>query len=579
MLEKETETRAPGETSHADGPGAPAKSEARRRRKAGWVVFLLAVACASVNVTKAVHIDDSGDLEIARGIRQDPLHPMRHEFLWHGDSPEPAFRTNQPHLLFYLQALLLAVFGESELAQHLLMALIVWGGLWVFYLLARLLAPDAALFLTALFALGPSLLPGQNIMTDAPLTALWMLFYWALFSAREERQGSRASGYLAASVAAAAAGLVKYSSLVLIVVFLIVIVMRRHWRFMWVVIVPVGAQVAYGAFTWYDFGAVHVLARATPPLAVWRMGFRCADWIVGLGAIAPFTLAFLSWSNLKRLSGWILMASVVDGLVVCAVCRMVYHHAWGNSLFLGFFFGNGVFCLSLIARGAIHGFATRRLEFRGWNEDNIILLLWLLSGFCFIVLFAPDMAIRHILPVVPAVLLLLARNLRSFVERRWAMAALAATAALGFLLAIADWRTADVYRKAPSAILRQLPPGSRVWQVGHWGWQWYAEKAGMLQYCATSSVLNRGDYLIIPFGVFRQAIADRDKAVLKEAQRMRIEGDGAMWFRTMYVHGGEEGGSAGYYAYSLRFGEPPWRFQTGPLEEFIILRSFSDHEG
>ena len=211
---------APTGAQAPTGGQAPTAQLARKRRiAAGWGVFLLAAACASVNVTKAVHVDDTAYLEIARGIRADPLHPMRHAFLWQENTPAPAFKTNQPHLLFYIQALVMAVFGESELAQHLLMALMVWGALWAFYLLAALLVPEAPLFLTALFALGPSLLPGQNLMTDVPQTGLWALFYWAVLTAGDGRERKR---YLLAAVCIAAASLIKYTSLVLLIVLPVV---------------------------------------------------------------------------------------------------------------------------------------------------------------------------------------------------------------------------------------------------------------------------------------------------------------------------------------------------------------------
>jgi hypothetical protein len=50
-----------------------------QRYKSYGLLLLLSLICASVNVTKAVHIDDAGDLQITRRILEDPLHPMSGE--------------------------------------------------------------------------------------------------------------------------------------------------------------------------------------------------------------------------------------------------------------------------------------------------------------------------------------------------------------------------------------------------------------------------------------------------------------------------------------------------------------------
>ena len=92
-------------------------------------------------------------------------------------------------------------------------------------------------------------------------------------------------------------------------------------------------------------------------------------------------------------------------------------------------------------------------------------------------MFSPFMAVRHLMPAVPALLLLLGRNLRP--SPRLALAGLALTAALGLWLAGSDYAFASVYPQYAASLAAELPPGGGQWTVGHWGWQWYAGQAAV----------------------------------------------------------------------------------------------------
>ena len=58
-----------------------------------WVLLLLSALAAAVNLTKAVHIDDTAYLEMARAIIRNPLHPLSELLNWE-DSSRPIFETN-----------------------------------------------------------------------------------------------------------------------------------------------------------------------------------------------------------------------------------------------------------------------------------------------------------------------------------------------------------------------------------------------------------------------------------------------------------------------------------------------------
>ena len=103
-----------------------------------WLVATL------LNVTKAVHMDDSTYLILARHILEDPLHPMSATLSLSGEM-WPASSINQPPLLLYGFSAVMAIFGESEVALHLFLSLFSGLAIFLFYDLGRRLCPRSAL--------------------------------------------------------------------------------------------------------------------------------------------------------------------------------------------------------------------------------------------------------------------------------------------------------------------------------------------------------------------------------------------------------------------------------------------------
>jgi hypothetical protein len=93
-----------------------------------------------------------------------------------------------------------------------------------------------------------------------------------------------------------------------------------------------------------------------------------------------------------------------------------------------------------------------------------------------------DVNVRSLLPMSPAVAVLIADRLRGWEgpRRKLATAAvLVPSAALSLWVAWADLKLADSAREAASALASRFG-GERVWFQGHWGFQYYAEASGLL---------------------------------------------------------------------------------------------------
>ncbi len=157
-----------------------------------WVALAAIWGIATaVNVTKAFHIDDTAYLDIAAWIAQHPIRPMSGTIFWY-DTSAPIATLNQPHLVFYVMAIWMRLFGSSEVAQHLLMSLFTLGSILLFHdLCATVLRRDGVLPVALLF-LGPAFMPSQNMMVDVPLLFFWLLFFRGIELAgrREEAEGS-----------------------------------------------------------------------------------------------------------------------------------------------------------------------------------------------------------------------------------------------------------------------------------------------------------------------------------------------------------------------------------------------------
>ena len=127
-----------------------------------------------------------------------------------------------------------------------------------------------------------------------------------------------------------------------------------------------------------------------------------------------------------------------------------------------------------------------------------ILVLWISGHFAFYVQFTPFMAVRHLLLVLPAIMLLSLGLLPRPLGRLHTSFGLIATIVLSTGLGWADWRFADFYREQAVAIRESLPADSRVWFTGYLSWDWYAAQAGMLPLNVQSQRLSPGDYLVEP---------------------------------------------------------------------------------
>jgi len=190
--------------------------------------------------------------------------------------------------------------------------------------------------------------------------------------------------------------------------------------------------------------------------------------------------------------------------------------------------------------------------------------LWILGPLLFIVLFSHFMAIRHILLAYPPIVLLYCKYVVPQAPRKLLVTGLISTVILGCWLSASDWEYADIYRRfAKQASNEYTAQKQTIWYVGHWGWQWYAEKAGMRQYDTQTSHLKKNDLIIVPEWISAQNIDASVTYTLTLERTFEKYGSLIMTLRTM-EH------MRGYYAFSIF--SLPWTLSQKPAERFFIYR-------
>ena len=186
-----------------------------------------------------------------------------------------------------------------------------------------------------------------------------------------------------------------------------------------------------------------------------------------------------------------------------------------------------------------------------------LLWAWILGVAAIVIPFGPFVATRSFLPIHPPLgLLLLSRS-----GRRLDRGALGAALGLTVVWAC-RWRRPittgrPVIRTRSSRLkARYGPDGRPIVFLGHWGWQYYAERAGFLPWDAALARVPDGAIVVIPLRADRQALhpVGRPHAPAPRADHRVAEPLGlTTWNRP-----------AGLRFYGGDYGELPWGFSSQP---------------
>jgi 4-amino-4-deoxy-L-arabinose transferase-like glycosyltransferase len=436
---------------------------------------------------KAFTIDDTLFLKQARHALSDPLHPSAVEMVW-SESPWPVrlsqVAPNGPLMAWLLVPTVLA--GGSEVVAHLLQLVLLAVGIFETALLALRLGADArtaagaSLLLAstpAVLAMAGTAMPDLAAMTLG-VSGIERLVAW--------RDGARPRDAVLAALLLALAPLARIHSVLLLLLapFLLGLPRGREdvRRWMPVVAAPVFTLLAV-LVTRDPLGSSADLARS-------------ASLFSGFGSIRSNAIAFathqmlvlplgLAWILARGRSFWI---STLPLAGISAAAAALWLGGESSRLWLAPVTGLGAAVLAGIAADAL----------RQRDRSRMLLAAWLLLPLPIVVyLHLPP---KYLLVSAPAASILAASAIakRPRAQARVLTAGLAAAGVvLGVAILRADAAFANLGRRAADELIApQVRNGATVWFNGHWGFQWYAERAGARCLTAKPPQPRRGDFVV-----------------------------------------------------------------------------------
>ncbi|MEY2546650.1 MAG: hypothetical protein QOG48_1767 [Verrucomicrobiota bacterium] len=505
---------------------------------------------------KAFHIDDPLFIWTARQIQVHPSDPYGFDVNWYGKRMRMADVTKNPPLASGYIALLAAMFGEREFWLHLGFVVQAVAAVLGTHALAQRFCQQpfyAALagLLTPVF-----LVSSTTLMCDVLMLALWV---WAAVFWLHALEKKEARSFIVASLLIAACALSKYFGLALLpllVVYSLVKVRRPGWWLAYLLI-PIAIFALYECWSRSLYGkwllldaVIYAREESFPPVQpvvefLTTLGFAGGCFATVL-IFAPFL-----WPKKIWISGAV--ASLFFLTITRSPLPFTSYLQW-TMMIVG---GGSIICLALVDFGV-------RL-----CAKSLMLLLWVLGTF-FFCLHNWTINGRSLLPMAPAVAILLCRRLdqtRWRYENPFLILAFAIAALVSLLVVQGDYELAKTARTAAAQIARiENSPVGIKWFQGHWGFQYYAEAQGWRPFDTKSSQLQYGDLMVMPMNnygvmVIRSRPSERVN-VIREYPRAVV----AMM-----------NGPLGAGFYSAGYGPFPWLplpflFHSVPGEEYRIER-------
>ncbi len=514
------------------------------------VVVLLWLISTPLTLTKPITMDDTAYLDVAKVIIQHPASIMQSKIFLAGLWQNVAF-VNQPHGFMWLLALVVSLGGQSTVALHVITALFHLAAVLASVEFARRSIPGMMIPIGLMTIFGPAFYPGINLMTDIPLLALSLWSVLLLAPSRGQRSWRHV---VLAGILASGALLMKYTALILIPVFCWELI-RTKDRKIWVGIAIAGTVLlAWSVWTYSQYGHVHWLDRPADRRTLWLMILRLDDWMTALGASVPFVWwwrpSFLT-SGQRHNS---LLGAIVTGIFISGLHAMVIDTTLMNVVLRAIFFSTGTLAIVFAVRSWRHQDSHSRVALYPLG-------LWSVGVAVFTIALSPFMAVRHVMLSVPFITLLFFLTTR--ISRRGLITATGLTVLLGSWLALSDWVWAKSFQTTAQQISKDYP-ATKVWYLGHWGWQWYAEGEGFHPLEITMTGAHIGEPIAIPeisLGITWNALG---KMGFEEQKRYSPPGSAVTFLRAM-----QPSPKNGYYGNSWR--GLPWTLTTDPLVTIFIF--------
>lgn len=526
-------------------------------------------------LNKPAHIDDPLYIWTAQHVVDHPLDPYGFEANW-AYAPKPMYESNQnPPLTAYYLAVASLFLGWSEAAMHFAMlAPAMAFGLGVYFLAGEFCKRPLLAGLAAVTAPGV-VLSATTIMTDVPMAALyvWALYFWSRGLQTNNWRFLALSGVLAGL-----AFLAKYFAFSLIPLIAVFTMARgrRNWKSLAWLGIPAAVICAYqwGTANLYGVGLFSGAVGYANEIHAGEKADLLGKALTGIaflgGCFGTYWFLLLAIRS-RRALAWSLAGT---GLLFVAIWR-VLSVDWfpfsdegelvqGTAWHLAFFITCGLQLIWLAGRSV---WAQR-------DAESLTLCCWIAGTLFYACFLNHFVNARVILPLLPAVAILIARELdRAKVAALtvwWKSPVyLALIPSVGVSLAVccADASLARTAKRAAEDILAMHDP-ARIRFSGHWGFHYYMEKGGASVIDGGNMAVDRGTLLVTPSNNASPIYVEPERIAQtlpgSQPRMQLLEYQPLRWLATMDIMTG-----AGFH--SAVWGPVPYQFESVPTEQYALI--------
>lgn len=443
-------------------------------------------------------MDDPLFLWSAQQIVHHPSNPYGFDLVWYFIRMPMWAVTKNPPLASYFAAMIGALVGWSEHAMHLAFLIPALALILGTYQLARRFTRHPFLAAAITLVAPVVMVSATSVMCDTMMLALWI---WAAIFWIKGLDPPKPLYLFVSAALISTCALTKYYGISLIPLLLVYSLARRR-RFdtrLWYLLIPVAALIEFQLWTsnLYGRGLFSAAVSYTFNENTAQSGLF-AQLLLGLSFAGGCTLpallfAPMLWSGKKLIAPFCVAAfaalSFYLGWIHFASTFTLAHPA-GVSLQLAFFVLSGILMLILAL--------TDLWQHR--DAGSLFLTLWVLGTFIFATLVNWTINARSVLPLVPAVAILIARRLESTSFSRVRLAIpLGLCCFLSLWITAGDAAFANSARVAADMIHDQTVGHSgTLWFAGHWGFQYYMQQLGAQPYDQKTNLSKPGEILIMP---------------------------------------------------------------------------------
>lgn len=536
----------------------------RAARNPKWALAIITLAALLPFLAKPFNIDDPLFVWAARQIHAHPANPYGFYVEWsYQEFPMSQITENPPLACYYLAAAA-TVFGWGEVGLHLAFLLPALAVILGTHRLAGRFchSPGLAALLTLFTPV--FLVSAMTVMCDVLMLAFWI---WAIVFWLDGMERKNFRLLTIAGLLASLAFVSKYfgASLIPLLAAHGLIVNRRPGRWALVLLIPIATICAYQLVTHSLYGrGLFGAAAHYASVSKAHYGFsKVSACIIGLAftggcvAIALF-FAPLIW---RPTAANFIAAGICANIIYLLARTVLQKYPNIES-------GSRIFVeiqLIIWALGGLSVLALAAAElWRRPDAASWLLALWVWGTFIFAALVNWTVNGRSILPMVPAVAILIARRLEEKNRGGLKLTVLCLGVAAGVSLLVlgADTSFASaVWNVADQATSKYGHSQGGHWFQGHWGFQYYMEQFGWSAEDYKSCALKPGDIVAVPSDNTNLIPPKPSEGVLLDT----ISANRLGWIATM-------DGATGAGFYSSVWGPLPFTFGRVPPQKVDVYQ-------